>query len=73
MLASRRAKKRVSALDCMRLRSDVAVGQHLAVHCNVYGREMIGISLWVGEWKIRQVQYKKIVYCFLLALKGQLK
>ena len=30
MLASRRAKKRVSALDYMRLRSDVATIQHLA-------------------------------------------
>ncbi len=35
MLASRRAKKRVSAFECMRLRSDVATIQHLAAHCKV--------------------------------------
>ena len=35
ILASRRAKKRVSALKQMRLRSDVAVGQHLDNHSNV--------------------------------------
>ena len=48
MLASRRAKKRVSALKRMRLRSDVAVGQHLDRNSNICRLEMVGIILQVN-------------------------
>ena len=48
MLASRRAKKRASALKRMRLRSDVAVGQHLDRNSNICRLEMVGIILQVN-------------------------
>ena len=49
MLASRRAKKRVDTLKRMRLRSDVAVGQHIDYHCSVCLYPTTVITLQVNE------------------------
>ena len=49
MLASRRAKKRVSALKHMRLRSDVAVGQHLDRNSNTCKIVMFCVILQVDK------------------------